>query len=318
MSKRIITFIIDNVIWVFGKVSYGLYKLFGWRFVGVTGAAIYGLRYLTDFKKRKIIHDEYSNLFGDRFSDRELTIIAKNSLLLYYKRQVETFYLAALDKDQICRILKVEGLEHIEEAIAKGKGVILLLSHIGSFLLPLPYFGFKGYKINQITGIPIHMSLIAERVWKWRKKEADRLPVKYVQTGNFIRSVFLSLKNNEIVVIAFDGRDGSKWREISFFNKQAYFSSGPFEIARKTGATIVPAFVIRESNNTHKLILEPLFKLSDATDKNAAAQNDTENFARKFAYYLERYPDHFGKILYNYRIQKIQKLANPFFNEADS
>ena len=129
---------------------------------------------------------------------------------------------------------------------------------------------------------------------------------------NFLRTAFLALRQNEIVVIAFDGRDGGKWESVDFFSKKALFSTGPFEIARKTGATIIPAFIIRNKNDIHRMILKPPFALSKDMNKEKAVRKDTMRFAKLFGRYVADYPCHFGKILYNYRIQKITGTANPF------
>jgi len=206
-----------------------------------------------------------------------------------------------------------EGLENLDIALSRGKGVILLLSHFGSFLLPLPFLGYRGYNINQITGKQIHTSLIAERMWRWRKKDADKLPINFIQADKFLRPVYKALMNNEIVVMAFDGRDGSKWAVTEFFERKVRFSTGPFELAKNTGATIIPTFTIRMKNGTHKLVLESPFKLTNVNQTESALLYDTRRFAKLFARYIEESPSHFGMVLY--RLKSMLKMGgdSPFF-----
>ena len=313
-NKKIIKLIDVLLIW-WGNLAYMFYHIFGWGGVSLTGAWISSFKQFSDRAKHKMLKVEFQSLLGNRCCPDEIEQIVKKSFGIYYRRQVETFFFGAVNKQTINSIVEVEGLEYVDTALEEGKGVILLLSHFGSFLLPLPFFGFNNYKINQITGNQIPSTIIADRMWLWRKREASRLPVSYIPADSFLRPIFQALKNNEIVVIAFDGRDGTKWIEVDFFDKTALFSPGPFDIARRTGAAIIPTFVKRINNKRHRLILKPRFELSKASQKETAIKNDTIRFAKLFEKYVSKYPCHFGKILFNYKIQRILGTANPFYSE---
>ncbi len=289
--------IIDVALVTAGETGHIFYRIFGLKFAsflgGLIGDVLYHINKHSKPSIRKGIVEAFSELDKDK-----IDYILKNSFKNYYKRKAETVFFGFFNKDRINRVVHTTGMEHLDYALSKGKGIILLLSHFGSFLLPLPFLGFRGYKVNQITGRQRHSSLIAERIWAWRKKEADRLPVKFIQSDRFLRPCYEALQRNELVAIAFDGRDGSSLAEVDFLGGKVQFSTGPFELARRTGATIIPAFVIRNKDNTHRVIIEPPFKLSDDHDRRRAVLSDMRNFAAKFSDYIKRYPCHFGMVLY--------------------
>lgn len=295
----------DSALNLFGKFLYGIYYLLGRRVVLLIGKLIGDSIYFLNRNLREMTKKEIALLFGKRYEGVQLDNLTRKSIEHFYSRNLETFFFGALDREGIKQILEVDGLENLEEALSRRKGVILLISHFGSFMLPLPFLGFQGFKVNQVTGKQLHSSVIEERIWAWRKREADKLPVKFIQVDKFLRPIYIALKNNEIVAIAFDGRDGLKLVPTAFFERTALFSSGPFELARRTGSAILPAFVIRSKDFTHRLVLEPLFGLSDEPDKERALQEDTRKFAKLFAGYIERYPCHFGWLLF--KIKKLQK-----------
>jgi len=112
-----------------------------------------------------------------------------------------------------------------------------------------------------------------------------------MQADRFLCPIYNGLRNNKLFAVAFDGRDGSKWVTKTFF---ALFSSGPFELARRRGSTILPAFVIRGRNLTHKIVFELPFELSVDPDIEKALCTDTKQFAELFSVYRERYPCHSG------------------------
>lgn len=289
---------LDMALRFAGAAGYALLYIFGWRFVAFAGGAAATAVYLVNKKLRVSARKQIIAFYSKNFGGEKINYILRHSFKNYYKRQVETIFFGALNKDRINKIVYATGLENLDSALSKGKGVILLLSHFGSFLLPLPFLGFRGYKVNQVTGKQRHASLISERVWVWRKKEADRLPVKFIQVDRFLRPLYEALGRNEVVAIAFDGQDGSSRAPVDFLGKKVRFATGPFELARRTGAVIIPAFTIRNRNNTHRLVLEPAFELSPCSESEAAAIADTENFAKMFAGYVARYPCHFGMVLY--------------------
>jgi KDO2-lipid IV(A) lauroyltransferase len=128
-----------------------------------------------------------------------------------------------------------------------------------------------------------------------------------MQVEKFLRPIYNALKKNEIVAIAFDGREGSKWIVTSFYQRKALFSTGPFELARRTGAIIIPTFIIRKKRHTHKLIFEMPLTLSENSDIEKALSEDTIRFAELLTYYIDKYPCHFGWLLF--KIRKLQKAG---------
>lgn len=295
--KSIAKIFIDITLMAAGKTAHVLYYFFGLGFASLLGGLFGDLVYKANRRLKISVRKGIAETFTE-FDENKIKYVLRNSFKHHYKRQAETIFFGALNKDRINNLVYASGIEHIDSALSKGKGAILLLSHFGSFLLPLPFLGFRGYKVNQITGRQRHSSLIAERIWAWRKKEADRLPVKFIQVDRFLRPCYEALQRNELVAIAFDGLDGSKWSEVDFLGTKVRVSTGPFELARRTGATIIPVFVIRNKDNTHRLVFEPALKLSDNHKAQDAASFDARNFAEIFSAYIKRYPCHFGMVLY--------------------
>jgi len=299
-----------------GKILYLLYSLLGWRFFSLAGSLCGTVFFFLKKKKRSMAAEEISFLFNDTLSRQKVKQITKKSFRNYYKRQVETFFFGGLTLPLTREIIKAEGLGNLDTALSRGKGVILLLSHFGSFLLPLPYLGFKGYPINQVTGKQHHGSLFSQSLWKWRQREADRLPVNYFQADKFLRPVYKALKNNEIVAIAFDGRDGSAYQEIQLLDRKAIISPGPLTLALKTGAAIVPVFVVRQKDDTQKMFIEKPFDMHCNGFSETTLAKSMNWFAKIFSGYLAAYPCHYGMILQIMRSDSSRGKAKPFFSNG--
>ncbi len=300
---------------VAGTATRAFYRRGGWRLLGGIGTFVGALQYHLNRTRRRRIEAPLRRLLGDRCDGATLRQIARRSFDHYYKKQIETIFFGAITRDRIDRMVVAEGGEHIDQALERGKGVILLLAHFGFFLLPLPYLGYRGYTVNQIAGKQAHASRLAGLFWNWRSREAARLPVQFKQVDRFLRPVYQALKGNEIVAIAFDGRDSAKWVVVDFFGKKVRFSPGPFDLARRTGATIIPTFVVQRGDNTHRIFFEPPFTLSGDPDHERSLQQDTARFAKIFEGYVARHPCHFGMILHNWSLHALSHPECAFFAE---
>ena len=296
---------IDAGLWILGEAAYLTYRWLGWRNMAKIGRCLGRFLYHIDKTGRELLEKELSWMICYEANQARIIQTAKRCFENHYMRILESCVFGRLSKEILSEMIQVQGMAHISEAMLRGNGVIILLAHFGSFLLPLPYLGYAGYPVNQLTGKQRHRSVIDERIWVWRKRDADRLPVKYIQAEKFLRPMLNALKNNEILSIAFDGRDGANWTTVDFLGRKALFSSGIFRIARKTGAVIIPTFVIRNDDDTHSIIFEKPFDLSQErfADVKKAAESDTKKYPEFFSEYVKRYPCHFAMTLVKHHLQ---------------
>ncbi len=252
-------------------------------------------------RDRTLMVRELSKLLGrtSSLTQKEIEKIARKGFHVFIKRQMENLYWGRLNADLIERIVSIEGREHLDGVLSKGRGAILVTAHFGSLLLPPFALGFKGYRVNQIAGPPLveKQRLVHRKIFALRAKESERLPLKFIVIGSSMRPVFNLLKNNEILFIAFDGREANNMVPVDFFGHAAYFSPGPFKLSLATKAPILPAFIVRRSDDTHRLIIGPPFELEWADDKEKMLEVNTAKFAKIFEGYIAKYPCHYAMTL---------------------
>jgi lauroyl/myristoyl acyltransferase len=268
--------------------------------------------------KRNIIAEETRILYGKRFHKDKVKTVVKKSYDIYFKRIFENLMFGAFSKEQWERFITIEGLDILDSALERGKGVILLLGHFGSFLLPLPVLGYRGYTVCQLAGGPLlDKGAMHKTLFQLRQKQTKKMPFRFIQTDQYLGPVVRALKQNHIIVIAFDGRTAKQWVQIPFFNRIAQFSPGPFKLAMRTGATILPTFVVREEQgNKQKVIFEPAMELATSDNEEDALRQNTIHYAKIFERYLLKHPCHFGWILYTNRDEVQKGLNVPFFVDS--
>jgi lauroyl/myristoyl acyltransferase len=305
----------DVVLWIIWFPLRSIVRYLPIMFLYGVADIVAPLYFLFAKARRDLLAEEIGKLYGDRLNQKELRKVIRRSFSIHAKRQVENLLFGQLTQDKLDKIVSVEGYDHLQAALENKKGVILLLAHFGSFLLPLPVLGYKGYKVMQVGGKPLVEGTrpIYKKIFQLRKRETDTMPFRFSLTNQYLGPIIRALNNNEIVVIAFDGRTGNKWFPVPFISRTAQFSPGPFNLAIKTGAAIIPTFVVRGKDNKHTITFEPSMQLEIASDKEETLKMNTLRFAGIFERYLLQYPCHFAMILYSVRREALSGLNRPLF-----
>lgn len=250
------------------------------------------LYYCFSRKKRKILTDNLNMAFENIGGDSSLVRLYMEN---HFVNQYLTFLSGKLNAGNIGKYTSIKGIENIDLALLKGKGCILLHGHFGPAQFPLYALGLKGYPMNQIYR-PDEMkgSVVKNISQKIRKKNEDKIPAKMIPITHFLRPAFEVLKKNEIVMMAGDGGSKlvGKFIPCKFFDQSVLFSTGPINLAKKTGAPVLPIFVIRENENRYRytIVIEKDLNLEFNTDRKEETFN-TIKFVKIFEKYVEQYPD---------------------------
>ncbi|HDH51523.1 MAG TPA: hypothetical protein ENH38_00105 [Nitrospirae bacterium] len=274
--------------------------------------------YLVDVERRKGVEEELRLLMGDRFNDREMKKVVKSSFYIFITKVYENLLFGNATEKHFDRVAAFEGMENLDEALKKKKGVVLLSFHFGSFFLFMLGLGLKGYKINAMTGTPIidGSSYIKNKMFELRKKEEHGYPFNILSVGTSLKPLVKALRDNEIVGIVIDGRESTKQVAVPLFNRIGQFSPGIFNLCLKTGAQILPvAPILGPGSMKHRLIIEPALELTVTEDKEETLRINVEKFIGIFQKYIWDYPDHYAMTLYGIRKEAESGLIPPLFKD---
>lgn len=183
----------------------------------------------------------------------------------HYIDRLFIFIFPKLDAKAIGRLVEVSGLEHLDRALARGRGAILVHGHFGPVHLPLVLLARLGYRMRQI-GLPSDegLSWIGKNVaFRLRLRYEGLLPAAIIHAESFLRPAFSWLKENGILMTTGDGSGTERrvGRHLScpFFKQRALFPLGPFLLAGKTGATILPLFIAPGARQGYRVVIEAPF-----------------------------------------------------------
>ncbi len=151
------------------------------------------------------------------------------------------------------RTVRVEGLEHVRRAVAKGRGVLCVSGHLGSFELAVAAGALK---------VDVPVSLVVKPFPKGVDRFVTRIRrssgLKVISAKAGLQPIVRALRNNEIVVFVVDQNATRRIGVfVDFFGKKACTMSAPAVIAKRTGAEVISAVAFREQPSEHVLQLGP-------------------------------------------------------------
>jgi lauroyl/myristoyl acyltransferase len=149
------------------------------------------------------------------------------------------FSLPYLRPETLLRNIHVHDIEHLNAALALGKGVIIFSAHLGPFEHLVHWLALKGYSMT----IPVE-HLKDERMLDLMLKLRRSHGVNFISLGGSapIRALFSVLRSNQIVLITADRAVVGESVEKLFFGATARLPTGPALLAQRTGAALVGGF----------------------------------------------------------------------------
>ena len=184
--------------------------------------------------------------------------------------------------------MKVTGLEHLDQARAMGKGVLVVSCHMGSYE--------EAAAIWSATQAPV--SLFAEELepralFEWFRDTRARLGISVLALDHGgIRKVLQALQEQEIVITAIDRDITGSGYLMPFFGKLAPIPLGPSAIALRLGTPLLPVCVYRLPDDTFLVECAPVVIAQSTGSVRADQVRTTGELLRHIEGFIERHPEH--------------------------
>ena len=105
-----------------------------------------------------------------------------------------------------------------------------------------------------------------------------------------------TLRNNGLLFIPLDQNFGTGGIFVNFFGRQAATATGPIVLAQRTQAAILPCFIIRQEDDTHKVVFEPSVTLEEGESGRETLSINIQKLTDIIESYIRRYPAQWGWI----------------------
>jgi lauroyl/myristoyl acyltransferase len=166
------------------------------------------------------------------------------------------------------RLVEIQGREHLEAALAAGKGAILCSAHFGSFDSGFTMLGASGFRVttigrwqhNYTAGLSSAERRFWDLVYARPLRRHRHRPNIEPWPGRFEVAALAAaaLRANEVVTISVDvpplDADRDRTIEVPFLGGRAKFLPGVVTLAQLTGAPVLMCLLYRSADYRHQVL----------------------------------------------------------------
>jgi KDO2-lipid IV(A) lauroyltransferase len=161
-----------------------------------------------------------------------------------------------------------EGENHLDTALAAGRGVVLLTAHLGNW-------EFAGRLLSSRGRRTAHVVLSAEQdqaLERYLRLDSPQLRFVTRRHATSTLGLLAALRRAELVAMQADRPTGGRGDAIvPFFGEPAAFPIGPFVLARAAGAAVVTAFCAMAPGGRYRLEIDPPIWVKPGEETSALA-----------------------------------------------
>ncbi len=244
--------------------------------------------YCFDLEHRRAAFENLHIAFGREKSEREIRSIANKHFQNLGMTAIEFFRLPHMDVGDFQEKVKIEGLEICKKALNNKKGVLLLLSHFGNWELMGLMSKFLGTSIAVVARPMKKNKRLNSLVEEIRRGTG----LEVIPTEKASRKVMRVLSENRMAGILIDQRaKRSEGVWIDFFGKKAPSTPALAVLAMRTGAPVVPVFMIRNGHRKHRLLIQNPLQLASTGDIKKDVEINTQLMNQTLESMIRQYPD---------------------------
>jgi KDO2-lipid IV(A) lauroyltransferase len=193
-----------------------------------------------------------------------------------------------LTKENIEKVVILEGHENFLEGQCRGKGVLYLTGHIGAWELSSFAHALYGYPLHYMAR-PLDNTRLDALVNQYRCSSGN----KPIYKNESARVTLKILKGSGTIgILADQNTMPSEGVFVDFFGKLACTTTGLARVALHTGAAVVPGYAYwDETIQKYRLRFEPPVELICSGDTEHDVFENTQRFAKIIEGIIRKHPD---------------------------
>jgi len=180
---------------------------------------------------------------------------------------------------------------YFDSALAAGKGALLVSAHLGNWEVGAALFAVQGYDMTVVVAeedeAGVNEFIRAVRI------ESKVEVVVLGKSETAILDVIRALRRNRIVAMLVDREYGSASATVPMLGGHVRFPTGIYHLAKRTGAPVIPAFIVREPGNRYVTECNAPMLLPDTGDSRRDADTFAASLADVFGRHIKGHPEQF-------------------------
>jgi KDO2-lipid IV(A) lauroyltransferase len=201
--------------------------------------------------RRRMLAENLSRTASDR-SERERRRMVRRTFQNMAVTSVDQFRMPSSTPAEVQALFEIRGLEHVDAALARGKGVVIATAHLGPYELAAACLASKGYKVAGMVENLAPELLDALTAYR----SATGMEIVNMKDG--LRAAYRVLGQNYVLCLVADRAIGEARSaiEVPFAGGVRAVPIGPAVFAQATGAALITAFASPHPAGSPRYLME--------------------------------------------------------------
>jgi KDO2-lipid IV(A) lauroyltransferase len=209
--------------------------------------------------------------------------VFRHMLRNYY----DTFRLPAMTDAEIGDRVVLHGREHLQRALADGRGAILFSAHVSSVALAAQALALAergGTVVVEPVQPPALLDLML------RVRGSHGLAYRTLGPGLF-GDLTATLHRNELVFLVVDRDIGGSGSPVELFGRPVRMPTGPALLHLRTGAPVLPTYVSRRPDGRLDGVVGAPLPIRLTGHRRADVTEISRTIARRLEYHIGKHPE---------------------------
>jgi KDO2-lipid IV(A) lauroyltransferase len=189
---------------------------------------------------------------GITLAETALPGLARKTFQHFGKYLVDFFRFARLTEAELRQYVTLENVEALRAAAARGKGVLVVTAHLGNWEVGGAVIAALGYRLNAVA-----LPQPSRRLDRLFNQQRASRGIRVLPLGRAALGIVRCLQRGELVALLGDRNFDHHPGRYQFFGAPAPLPRGPAWLAMRTGAPLVPTFLLRQEDDTFLLRCHP-------------------------------------------------------------
>jgi KDO2-lipid IV(A) lauroyltransferase len=241
-----------------------------------------------DRRHRALALEQLGYAFGQEKDARQLRDITRGCFQHLTMLFMEALRMPSMSPEELCAVARIEGIEHLQNALAAGKGAVIFCGHFGNWEVGAVRLIYEGLPV-----IPLSRAARSPRLAKAITAIRQRLDFPVIPISEGARGILRALKANQIVPIMSDRFARGDGVTVTFFDRPTHVWHTPAIMAQRTGCPVIPTHAIRQPDGQYIVRVDPPLELAQSDNRDRDLHVTTARIMALLEGLIREYPEQY-------------------------